>query len=80
MESQSMVFLLAGFETTNTSLAFLSYQLALNSDVQEKLRYEVDEHFPDVNQVTQQSSAENKWLNLGYIENKKSFLSINQWC
>ena len=53
MESQSMIFLLAGFETTSTSLAFLSYQLALNPDVQEKLRNEVDQHFPDVNQVTQ---------------------------
>ena len=68
MESQSMVFLLAGFETTSTSLALLSYQLALNPDVQEKLRNEVDEHFPDVNQVTQLNSTKNKWLNLGYVE------------
>ena len=56
MESQSMIFLLAGFETTSASLAFLSYQLALNPDVQDKLRNEVDEHFPDVKQVIQNTA------------------------
>ena len=87
MESQSMIFLLAGFETTSTSLAFLSYQLALNPDVQEKLRNEVDEHFPDVKQVTQLNSTKNKWLNLGYVENDtsktfafdKSVLVVGRW-
>ena len=51
MESQSLVFLLAGFETTSTTLGYMSYQLALHPDVQDKLRKEVDEHFPDEEHV-----------------------------
>ena len=38
--------MIAGYETTATSLAFASYELAVNPDVQRKLQAEVDEHFP----------------------------------
>jgi cytochrome P450 len=37
------MFLLAGFETTATTLSFLGYLLALNSDCQDKLIAEIDE-------------------------------------
>ena len=53
MEGQSMVFLLAGFETTSTTLGIMSHHLAMNPEIQEKLRQEVDEHFPDANEVKQ---------------------------
>ncbi|CAG2162360.1 unnamed protein product [Oppiella nova] len=39
--AQSWLFLLAGFETTATTLGHLSYELGLNPDVQEKLHNEV---------------------------------------
>ena len=51
LEDNAMLFLLAGFETTSTSLALMSYYLALHPEIQEKLRREVDEHFPDANEV-----------------------------
>ena len=47
MQGQCRLSLLAGFETTATGLSFLSYELAMNPDVQDKLRAEVDEYFPD---------------------------------
>ncbi|XP_035215013.1 cytochrome P450 3A19-like [Stegodyphus dumicola] len=41
--AQCVIFFLAGYETTASTLSFITYALALNQDVQDKLREEVDE-------------------------------------
>ena len=41
------VLLLAGYETTANALAYTSYLLALNPDIQEKLQSEIDSYFDD---------------------------------
>ncbi|PRD21810.1 UNVERIFIED_CONTAM: Cytochrome P450 3A8 [Trichonephila clavipes] len=41
--AQCVIFFLAGFETTASTLAFVSFYLALNPDVQDKLVAEIDE-------------------------------------
>ena len=41
--AQSIVFLLAGYETSSNTLAFTLYFLAVNPDVQDKLRKEISE-------------------------------------
>ena len=43
--SHSITFLLAGYETTANALAYTSYLLALNPEIQEKLQAEIDEYF-----------------------------------
>ena len=43
----SVVFLIAGFETTAKSISYSSYYLALNPDIQEKLQSEIDNYFED---------------------------------
>ncbi|XP_064405639.1 cytochrome P450 3A24-like isoform X2 [Halichondria panicea] len=43
--THSVIFLLAGYETTSTALAYVSYMLALNPTVQEKLQQEIDNYF-----------------------------------
>ncbi|GBM26736.1 Cytochrome P450 3A25 [Araneus ventricosus] len=40
--AQSVIFFTAGYDTTSSTLSFATYQLALNPDIQDKLREEVD--------------------------------------
>ena len=46
MQAQAYIFLIAGFDTTTTTLVFIAYYLALNPDIQSKLQEEIDEYFP----------------------------------
>ncbi len=39
--AQGILFFIAGYDTTATSIAFLLYNLALNPDVQEELHDEI---------------------------------------
>jgi len=43
--ASSMSFLLAGYETTANTLAYASYLLALNPEIQDKLQAKIDEYF-----------------------------------
>ena len=43
--TNSIVFLIAGNETTANTLAFTSYLLALHPEIQEKLQAKIDEYF-----------------------------------
>lgn len=58
MQAQSMLFLLAGYETTSTALGYTSYLLALHPRVQQKLLAEIDEHFPDKERVPDFASVQ----------------------
>ncbi len=54
--AHSTTFLVAGYETTSTALAYVSYQLALNPTIQEKLQQEIDNYF-DNNPVMKYSMS-----------------------
>ncbi|CAH1130381.1 unnamed protein product [Ceutorhynchus assimilis] len=41
--SQAIIFFIAGFETISTTLGFATYELAVNKEIQEKLRVEIIE-------------------------------------
>ena len=46
IQAQSFSFLLAGYETSSTTLGFVCYHLALNTHVQDKLKDEIDRMWP----------------------------------
>ena len=45
ISDHSIIFMLAGYETTSNALACLSYLLALHPDIQEKLQVEIDNYY-----------------------------------
>ncbi|XP_077880878.1 cytochrome P450 3A9-like isoform X6 [Ictidomys tridecemlineatus] len=62
--AQSIVFILAGYETTSTTLSFIMYLLATHPDVQKKLQQEIDETFPNKAPVTYDVLFEMKYLDM----------------
>jgi cytochrome P450 len=50
--AQSILFILAGYDTTASTLSFFGYLLAVNSDCQEKLIAEIDSVMKDQDHVT----------------------------
>ena len=46
--AQCMVFMVAGFETTASTLSFFAHSIATNPDVQEKLCQEIEEQLGQV--------------------------------
>ncbi|GFU65374.1 cytochrome P450 9e2 [Trichonephila clavipes] len=61
--AQCVVFFLAGYETTASTLSFATYMLALNQDIQNKLRAEVDHTLAENNgELTYQAINNMKYL------------------
>lgn len=41
MAAQALIFFFAGFETVSNTMAFMAYELAINPDIQKRLRCEI---------------------------------------
>lgn len=52
MTANAFVFLLAGYDTTATTISFLLYELAANPDIQDAVYAEIQENIKKYNGVT----------------------------
>ncbi|KAK4873882.1 hypothetical protein RN001_013242 [Aquatica leii] len=65
MTAQVLIFFFAGFETVSTMMSYVCYELAINPDVQDKLRKEVDETLEDSNgEFTYDNVTNMKYLDM----------------
>ncbi len=62
IKSQGLIFFLAGFETSSTTLSLASYALATNSEVQDRLLAEIDEIAPRREDVTYENICKLTYL------------------
>ncbi|KAF5279688.1 hypothetical protein FQA39_LY18237 [Lamprigera yunnana] len=63
--AQALIFFLGGFETASTLMCFITYELALNSEVQEKLQKEIDETLAECNgKLTYEALHKMKYMDM----------------
>ncbi|CAL1296480.1 unnamed protein product [Larinioides sclopetarius] len=61
--AQSVIFFTAGYDTTSSTLSFATYQLALNPEIQDELREEVDRVLQETNgELTYEAVQKMKYL------------------
>ncbi|XP_066978648.1 cytochrome P450 3A31-like [Macrobrachium rosenbergii] len=60
--AQSILFIIAGYDTTATTLAFAAYQLAKNPEAQHRLRQELQDVVEQYGGITYQGIMESKYL------------------
>nr|XP_048287762.1 cytochrome P450 3A6-like [Myodes glareolus] len=62
--AQSITFILAGHETTSTTLSFIMYTLATHPDVQKKLQNEIDSVLPNKAPATYEALVKLEYLDM----------------
>ncbi|XP_061085214.1 cytochrome P450 3A30-like [Conger conger] len=62
--SQSMMYIFAGYETSSSTLTFLTYNLATNPETMIKLQEEIDQVFPNKAPVTYEPLMQMEYLDM----------------
>ncbi|XP_071979410.1 cytochrome P450 3A24-like [Engystomops pustulosus] len=62
--AQGLIFIIAGYETTSTTLMFVAYHLATHPDVQTKLQEEIDTFLPNKAPPTYEALVQMEYLEM----------------
>ncbi|KAM4631584.1 cytochrome P450 3A24-like [Discoglossus pictus] len=73
--AQALIFILAGYETTSTTLMFVAYNLAVHPDVQSKLQEEIDTLLPNKAPPTYDALMQMEYLDMVINENFRLYPS-----
>ncbi|XP_066905465.1 uncharacterized protein [Halyomorpha halys] len=76
MAAQCFVFFLAGFETSSSVQSFCLYELALNQDIQTKVKKEIDEIIEKHGGLTYQAVNEMDYLDMVISETLRKYPTL----
>ncbi|KAM4698058.1 cytochrome P450 3A24-like [Rhinophrynus dorsalis] len=71
--AQALIFIMAGYETTSTTLMFLAYNLATHPDVQMKLQDEIDTFIPNKASPTYDALMQMEYMDMVINESLRLF-------
>lgn len=72
--SQCLLFLLSGYETTSTTLAYVMYEMAMNPKIQATLQEEIDKFYPeDHDKVEYDSVMKMEYLDMVWNETLRKY-------
>nr|ADR00355.1 cytochrome P450 CYP3A78 [Phascolarctos cinereus] len=71
--AQAVTFLFAGYETTSTTLTFISYNLATHPEIQKKLHEEIDSNLPNKASPTYDTIFQMEYLDMVVNETLRLF-------
>ena len=72
--AQAFLFFFAGFDTTSTLMCFLAHELAVNPEIQEKLRTEVDSLMKEEgSEVSYEAISKMKYMNMVISETLRKY-------
>ncbi|XP_031759506.1 cytochrome P450 3A29 isoform X2 [Xenopus tropicalis] len=71
--AQSLIFIMAGYETTSTTLMFLAYNIATHPDVQRKLEEEIDALLPNKAPPTYDALMKMEYMDMVINETLRMF-------
>ncbi|KAG5895439.1 hypothetical protein JTB14_037598 [Gonioctena quinquepunctata] len=75
--AQALVFFFAGFDTISTLMSFLSYELALNPDIQTRLRNEIEDTLAESKEkITYEAILKMKYLDMVVSESLRKWPSV----
>ncbi|XP_060912815.1 cytochrome P450 3A40-like [Labrus mixtus] len=76
--AQAMIFIFAGYETSSSSLGFLSYNLATNPQIQKRLQEEIDDTFPNKGKPTYEALMQMEYLDMVLNESMRLYPIANR--
>ncbi|XP_034445911.1 cytochrome P450 3A40-like [Hippoglossus hippoglossus] len=71
--AQAMFFIFAGYETTSSTLGFISYNLATHPHTQKTLQKEIDETFPEKCEPTYEALMQMEYLDMVVNESMRLY-------
>ncbi|XP_068556020.1 cytochrome P450 3A30-like isoform X1 [Anas acuta] len=71
--AQALVFVFAGYETTSSTLSYISYNLATHPDVQQQLQDEIDANLPNKAAPTYNTIMQMEYLDMVVNETLRLF-------